>query len=200
MLSGVVFRLMQVTRSIVVVLCASLVMRSGFAQNMFKFTFRGTCTENNPAGKFVNKPVSDRTWLQDVAAAAGVSSRDMRIVYHLQGNALGDTIDVINATNGTVYQTLFGFYFGEDFGRQSLRNAAGNANKRIDYIYTSQSDHSLGDALNSKTFSTNRNGSIRLVLQGQMNYLVLPAGTNGLKVCSGTFTGAGTALSFTNAP
>ncbi|HWI58226.1 MAG TPA: hypothetical protein VNZ22_13430, partial [Bacillota bacterium] len=162
--------------------------------------FRGTCSQVNAAGAIVSTPITDRTWLQEVAQKSGITDlRSIALVYHVHGNDLGDTIDVINPANGAVYGTLFGFYFGEDFGRQALTNSTGTQVRRLDYIYTDQNTHSLGAALVNKQYVTDRRGNTRLRVQGQMNYVVTSTDTTPTKICTGTFT-SGNPLIFTNAP
>jgi hypothetical protein len=147
----------------------------------------------------VLKRVTDKTWLQEAAQAAGNTDlKSLAIVYHIQGSSFGDTIDIIDAKTGVTQDTLFGFYFGEAFGRMALTNATGSTVRRLDYVYTKQNDHSLGDALIIKNVTTNKN-SARITFQGTMNYLVTPTGTAGLKVCNGTFT-VGKEMFFTNSP
>jgi hypothetical protein len=172
---------------------------SAFGQAKFALTFTGTCFQTNAAGKIVSQAISDKTILQEVAQHAGITDvKTLGLVYHENGNAFGDTIDVINPTNGTVLDTLFGFYFGEAFDRMVLTNRNG-AERRLDYVYTKQNDHSLGSALINKSAVSNRPGSARQI-DGQMKWVVtLDAENPAVKICAGKFK-TGKLLSFTNAP
>jgi len=156
----------------------------------YLWTFSGLSCETNGAGKIVAKPISEKTMLAEAAAAAGVSSEGMVLVYHINGSSFGDTVDIVRRTNGAVLQNLFGYFFGYDnaLGRISLTNGAGSQVKEIDYIYTSQNSHSLGDSFTTKLFTTNRNKTVTELVDGPMNWLVTPEGNNGVKVCNGHFT------------
>src|SRR5579859_863793 len=117
-------------------------------QNLFQFVFTGTCWTTNTAGKIVPQPISNATLLKDFATQNGVANTSwLSLAYHVGGNELGDTIDVINRTNGATVGTIFGLYFGESFGRMALLSGSGKQMKRIEYIYTDQNSHSLGRAL-----------------------------------------------------
>lgn len=148
----------------------------------------------------MTKAVSDKTWVKDIAHTAGVTDlSSLMAVYHINGSSFGDTIDVINPKTGAVQDTLFGFYFGEAFGRMAVTNAAGNSVKRLDYIYTKQNDHSFGDALVTKTTITNKNGTLKTTISGTMNYIITPDDNGSVRICNGTFV-TGKALVFTNSP
>ena len=126
------------------------------------------------------------------AAAAGglADTSSLALAYHLNGNSLGDTIDVINRTNGVVLKTLFGLYFGESFGRQSLLSGSHKQMKRLEYIYTDQNDHSLGSALLTDYFFLDSNGNTNATyVLGQMQYVVTTDSTHATtQVCTATFT------------
>jgi len=173
---------------------------SASSQSMFQFTFRGTSYQTNGTGAIVAIPITHKTLRQDEAVAAGISDPNtLALVYHVNANAFGDTIDVINSANGNVVGTVFGFYFGEGFGRKALTNNVSWV-KRVDYIYdTRQNLHSLGEGMVNKTYITNRNGTVRTTIQGQLKYLVPAQAGNPLKIYTGTFI-TGAQLTFTNSP
>jgi hypothetical protein len=97
---------------------------------------------------------------------------------------------VINRTNGTTLGTIFGLYFGEDFGRMALLSASGKQLKRIEYVYTDQNSHSLGSVLLTDCYFFDANGQTNnTVITEQMQYIILPnASHTNAQVCSGTFT------------
>lgn len=182
--------------------CALAILNpsNSLAQGKFQITFRGYSAQTNSNGLFVTRSINDKTWVKDIAKTADVTDLStLMVVYHVQGSSFGDTIDVINPKTGVVLDTLFGFYFGESFGRMAMTNAPGNSVKRLDYIYTKQNDHSFGDALVTKTTITNKTGAVRTTIQGTMNYIITPDGNGGLRICNGTFS-TGKELFFTNAP
>jgi hypothetical protein len=176
--------------------CAILSQTQISAPAQGKFIFRGTCVQTNATGGFRTVTITHETLLNEAAQAAGVDPGTLTLVYHLHGTDFGDTVDIVNSSTGVVVDTLFGFYFGESFGRQAITNAAGNIVKRLDYIYTKQNDHSLGNALVTKTYSSNRPTRI----SGTMNWVVTPTGTKGTKICNGTFSVGPVPFFFINQP
>ena len=160
----------------------------------FQWTFRGLCYQTNAAGKIISTAVTDKTLLREKAAAAGITDlKSLALVYHIKGDVLGDTVDVINATNGAVLgEHVLGFYFGDydrgqNLGRMALTNSAVTEVRRIDYIYTPQNGHSMGSAFTTKRYRTNHNGTVTTTIGGPIFWLILPEGTNGQRICSGTY-------------
>lgn len=166
------------------------------AQNLYVFKWAGTSSTTDSNGVIVVSPTNNRTLLQDFANANGVTDISwLGLAYHVNGNTdfNGDTIDVINRTNGQTVATLFGLYFGEDFGRMALRSASGRQLKRIEYVYTSQNAHSLGSALLTDYYFLDSNGNTNnTFIFGNMQYLVLPDATHtNVQVCTGNFNTIG---------
>src|ERR1051326_1232410 len=112
------------------------------AQNQFYVTFRGTAWRTNNLGHLTPNPLSEQDLLLAAAQAWGrTDATGLFLVYHVQGNGLGDTIDVVDSSNGTgFYLNYFGFYFGEATqstpDRVALTNSTGTQVRRIDHIYT----------------------------------------------------------------
>jgi hypothetical protein len=151
----------------------------------------GTCNTLDDQGHIVSKPINNQTLIQQAATAGGLNSTaGLALAYHINGNALGDTIDVINRTNGATLTTLFGLYFGESFGRQALLSSSHRQMKRIEYIYTTQNDHSLGSALLTDYFFFDTNGNTnKTYVLGQMQYLITTDATHtNTQVCTACFT------------
>jgi len=173
--------------------CSALILGSTVvtqAQNKFQFVFNGTSSTTDADGKIVPRSISNATLLSDFAALNGLHDTSwLALAYHVGGNDLGDTIEVINRTNGATVGTLFGLYFGEDFGRQALLSKSKRQMQRIEYIYTDQNSHSLGSILLTDYYFFDSNGRTNsTVIKGQMQYLILPNAThNNTQVCSGSF-------------
>jgi hypothetical protein len=151
------------------------------AQNQLVFVINGSTATTDSNGHIVSKPVNNQTLLMDYAKANGLGSNisGLALAYHLGGNELGDTIDVINRTNGATVFTLFGLYFGESFGRTALLSSSGQQLRRIEYIYTHQNSHSLGSALLTDYYFLDGNGNTnKTYVLGQMQYLLTPDNTH----------------------
>ncbi len=159
------------------------------APDKYLVFLRGSAAYTNSSGRFVSKTITDRTILQDAARSAGLAdTKGLSLVYHFQ-SGLGDTLDIVDSSSGQVYQTVLGFYFGQDFGRVGLTNSAGTQEKHLDYVYTGQNSHSLGSALITKTFfrPASTNQPTRVTVQGTYQYLVTPEAGQGAKICTGSF-------------
>ncbi|HLH57470.1 MAG TPA: hypothetical protein VKY92_28075 [Verrucomicrobiae bacterium] len=156
-----------------------------------QMTLSGSCATLDAQGHIVSQPINNQTLLQAAAAAGGLSDTStLGLAYHINGNALGDTIEVINRTNGTTLATLYGLYFGESFGRQSLLSASHRQMRRLEYIYTDQNSHSLGSALLTDYFFLDNNGNTNATyVLGQMQWIVTTDSTHtNTLVCNATFT------------
>ena len=161
------------------------------AQSLLQMTLSGTCYTTDAQGHIVPQAINNQTLLQQAATAGGLTDTSgLGLAYHLNGNSLGDTIDVINRTNGVVLKTLFGLYFGESFGRQSLTSGSHRQMKRLEYIYTDQNSHSLGSAFLTDYFFLDSTGATNATyVLGQMQYVVTTDASHPTtQVCTASFT------------
>lgn len=172
--------------AVLVVGCAT----SGVAQNKLQIAISGTCYTTDAQGHIVPQPVNNQTLLEKAAEAGGLkSTAGLALAYHIGGNDLGDTIEVINPANGVTLTTLFGLYFGESFGRESLLSASHQQMKRIEYLYTDQNSHSVGSALLTDYFFLDSNGQTnKTYVLGQMQYIIQTDSTHtNAQVCTANF-------------
>jgi hypothetical protein len=166
------------------------------AQPLYQVVFTGTSSTTDATGKIVTRTTNNQTLLQEfVKNQGGTDTSYLALVYHMKAagdSALGDTIDVINRTNGTYYATLIGFYFGEDptLGRTGLISGSNRQQRRIEYIYTSQNSHSMGSALITNYYWFDTQGHTNNVMAfGTMQWIINPdAVSSNTRVCTGTFT------------
>ncbi len=162
------------------------------SQSLYVFTYAGTRSSTDSNGVIVTTPMNNQSLLQEFAANNGITNTSwLGLAYHVNGNMdfSGDTIDVINRTNGVVVGTIFGFFYGEAFGRMALLSGSGRQLKRIEYVYTSQNSHSLGSVLLTDYYLLDGNGNTnKTYIFGNMQYLVLPDMTHtNVQVCTGSF-------------
>jgi len=172
---------------------------SGMGQSYYEyqFVFTGTAYQTNASGNIVGTPITDQTLLKDRARLGNITDLStISIAYHINGNSLGDTVEVISNANGQVLAPEFGLYFGSDgsLGRTAVTNAMQTQQRRVDYIYTSNSsaftfdnDDSVGVSMTTKSFVTT-NGTTNAVISGTMSWGVAPQGTNGSILCIGNFS------------
>lgn len=167
---------------------------ASFAQQqpfLFHLTFRGTSYETNTAGEVVTKPVTEMSLLEDVAKPVGITDLStLGLLYHIAGSPFGDTVEVVNPTNGAKLDLMFGFYFGSDsdLGRTALTNSSGTQERRVDQVYTKESIYALGSAFITKRYVTDTSGNVRATFDGEMHYLVRPKGDQPAKFVMGSFT------------
>lgn len=178
-------------------ICFALALCSvkAHGQYLFYLTFHGISYQTNSAGNIVATPVTEQTWLQQAAAAGGITNLStLSVVYHVGGSSFGDTIEVVNSYYGTTYASLFGLYFGdydagENLGRTALTNAPYTEVRRVDYYYnTQQSPYALGGSFTTKRFMHDPAGNLSLKVDGELEYLVRPQANTPALICSGTFT------------
>ncbi len=185
------FRGMNTKRHLLIILGLLLLSAlSAQAQAKFYLTYSGYSVSNGPSGIFVVHAVNNRTLLRQFADANSITNlRPLALMYHVKGNDLGDTIEIVDTSNSNVLATPFGLYFGEDqsLGRVGMTNSFGTQVRKIQYVYTQQDSHSLGDALLAEMFTANADGTTNGFIYGQMNYIIKPDGTQNLQVCNGTF-------------
>ena len=164
----------------------------------YKFIFSGTAFETNAAGVVTATHITDQTLLRDRARQGNIANLNtISLVYHINGNDLGDTVEVVSNATGQTLTTEFGFYFGSDgaLGRIAVLNLPQTQQRRVDYIYTFDNStytysngDSVGAAFTVKTLA--RQGKItNAVISGTMSWSVTPTGTNTRPiVCLGTFS------------
>jgi hypothetical protein len=189
---------MKIYKTFAVLLFAlALSANPASAQYMFKFVFKGICYQKDSTGNIVGVPITDQTIIQDRATAGGVNPNTLALVYHLGGDEKGDTVEVVSSSNGSVQVFEFGFWFGSDptLGRTALTNNAATEIRRVDQLFTlndsaftSNNSHGMGTAFLTKRYLTDTNGVVHFTAEGPLQWLVNPVGTNGTRICYGTFT------------
>jgi hypothetical protein len=164
----------------------------------YKFVFSGTAYQTNAAGVIVATHITDQSLLKDRAQQGNISDLNtISLVYHINGNPMGDTIEVISNATGQTLTTEFSFYFGSDsaYGRIAVTNLLQTQERRVDYIYTFDNStytyangDSVGAAFTYKSFV--KEGKItNAIITGTMSWDVTPTGTNSKPiVCIGTFS------------
>src|SRR5262249_11024408 len=119
---------LAMNKKLLVASCAVLLLckMTGYSQARFQLLFNGTCATTDESGHIVSTSINNRTLLKKYADANGITDlSSLGLAYHVKGNDLSDTIEVINRADGSSLYTIFGLYFGEDFGRMALRSGRG---------------------------------------------------------------------------
>jgi len=184
--------------AIVAALALSSISVDSQQASRFKFVFKGMCYQREGTN-IVGVPITEQTLLAATAAARGVNPKTLTMVYHLGADERGDTVEVVHATTGESYGIQFAFWFGDDrtmkLGRTALTNSALTEIRRVDQLftlsntaYTSDNSHGVGSAFTTKRFVKDSNGVVHATMEGPIQWLVNPHGTNTTaKICHGTF-------------
>jgi hypothetical protein len=175
------------TNKLLYLCSAVLLLCQGIAtaeDSLYHCQIRGSSSTLSPDGHIISQPLNNGVLIKQYALSQGwTNSSWVVLAYHVGGGELGDTIDLINRTNGTTVQSLIGFFYGESFGREALLSGNRRQQRRLEYIYTSQNSHSLGSALITDYYNLAANGTTnRSAHFGQMEYLVLPDGIVNTKL------------------
>jgi|SRR5579872_2506835 len=189
---------MKIVKAIAIValaLLAEVLAAKGQSYSEYKFVFIGTAYQTNAQGNIVGMPINDQTLLQSRAQQGGITNLSMvAIVYHFNGDSLGDTVDIIS-TNGTTLTTEFGLFFGSasSLGRTAVTNATQTEIRRVDYIYTfnaspftESNPDSVGAAFTTKRFLVDSAGNTNMFIEGTISWDAQL--TNGPVLCIGNFT------------
>jgi hypothetical protein len=181
-------------------ICAALALFSGAnatAQTAFKLTFKGIAYQRDGSGNVVGVPITEQTLIAD--RAGGVNPANLVMAYILDGNERGDTIEFINTSTGSNHGFMFGLWFGDDrttvLGRTALTNSALTEIHRVDQVFTlinatysSENSHGVGTACVTKRFVRDTSGVLHATIEGPIQWMVNPWGTNQwAKICHGTF-------------
>ncbi len=169
----------------------------GQQATMYKFVFKGMTYQKDASGNIVGVPITDADLVRDRAQAGGVDPSTLAIVYHLNGDPKGDTVEVVNAKDGSVQVLEFGFWFGSDpsLGRSALQNDSGTEIRRVDQLftlsdssYTSGNSHGMGTVFITKRFIKDSAGNTHVTIEGPLQWIVNPVGSSSTKICYGVFT------------
>ena len=178
--------------AVVMALAVLLAVSGARAEQMLLMSFKGTLATTDAAGKLVLQPVNSDTLVSQCLQSVGVSdSNAYALVFHQDSSDLGDTIEVVNKTNGVLACGVLRLYFQEHFER-----ADGTLSKRFAYAYNYININSFGTAiLNERMVMDKMAHTNRFVIDGSLQWYY----TNAMQVWSGTFT-TGKPLAITGSP
>lgn len=166
-------------------------------QGLYKFVFKGMCYQADTNGKVVNIPFTDQTIINERAAAGGVDPSTLALVYHVGADARGDTVEIVNSSNGSSILMEFAFFYGADptFNRMALTNSAATDIRRVDQLFTfsdsphtCSATHGMGTAYTAKKTIGVTNGISYFKIEGTLQWIVNPVNGASSKACYGTFT------------
>ena len=173
---------------------------SAFGQQEYKFLFNGLAYEvptNSTSGNIVATPITDLTLLQDRVNTGGGNISTLSLVYKINGDDKGDTVEVVNNSDGSRAAFQFGFWFGSDptLERSALTNSTQTEQRRVDYIYTletatyiCQNSHSSGAAFVTKRIMTDGSGNTTYSIEGTIQWMVNPQNGRGTIIVNGSFS------------
>ena len=162
-------------------------------QTLYKLTFKGTSSTLDASGNAVDQRLDNKALIRQWAGHVGVSNfTGLQLVFHRHADSNdGDAIEVVRK-DGSLVVTAFPMTFPEPAVETSTK---GSLERRFAYVYNlNHSEFSRGTVIMNEVTSINKQGKTnRFAVTGEMQWYEVPEGTNGLRICSGTFK-AGKAL------
>jgi hypothetical protein len=176
----------------VMALAVVLAISGARAEQLLLMSFKGTLAKTDAAGNLVLQPVNSDTLISQCLQSVGVAdTNSFALVFHQDSSDLGDTIEVVNKTNGVLACGVLRLYFQEH-----LERADGTLSKRFAYAYNYININSFGTAIfNERTVMDKVSHTNQFVIDGSLQWYY----TNAMQVWSGTFT-TGKPLVVGNAP
>jgi hypothetical protein len=157
------------------------------AQDRYRLTFKGTASSVDASGNENVRSITDKALIQEWAGRAGTTDfKNLALAFHRDVDGRGDAIEIVNRKDGSFVTTVFPLYFPQS---ASVTTPKGTTQKRFAYVFNlHQAEFSRGTAvLNQQTIVNKKGQTNRFVTTGEMQWYQLPEGTNGLRICSGTF-------------
>lgn len=175
--------------SLSTVLAAAL-LAGGFSaagQDLYKLKFKGTRGSLDGAGNAQEERLDNKTLIREWAARAGVTDvSGLQLVFHRNADANGgDAIEVVDR-DGSVVVTAFPMTFPEPAKASAKK---GIIESRFAYVYNLyHSEFSRGTVIMNRVTTLDKQGGLkRFAVKGEMQWYEVPEGTNGLRICAGTF-------------
>jgi hypothetical protein len=171
-------------------LCISPLVVCG--QSYWILSYQGTATSGG-TNKLSTVPVTEKTFIENCATNAGVSSSDLVLVLHMNANAFGDALEVVNQNDPNLFRCeVFKLpYIFAGSPSESYTNSTGTVVKRFAYIFSSEGGHSRGSAIINQRANPKGGTNAPVAVDGKMQYWLGTWMENAPDpnaiVCSGTF-------------
>jgi hypothetical protein len=160
---------------------------------LLKYQGKSTRTVEGAGGSPVlqTQTVTERTLIEQCAAAHGASTNNLALVLHANSSHLGDSIEVINTLDPNLFRCeVFLLYFQE-----SYTNNTGTVTRKFAYMFNRESSHSRGHAVMHQRPVTTRAkkgpSTTEVVMDIKCLYWLGTEQTSDPAICSGTFTTIG---------
>ncbi|HLP77399.1 MAG TPA: hypothetical protein VK327_10835 [Candidatus Paceibacterota bacterium] len=150
-------------------------------QELYQLKFGGKSSSVNSSGDEKTTSISDRTLVRDWSQRAGIPyNKNLVLAFHRNVDSRGDAIEVVDKKTGETVTTVAPLFFPETAASTTSR---GVAERHFAYVYNLyQSDYSRGTAVMNENTSVKNGVTNRFVMTGEMQWYVLPEGTNGLRI------------------
>jgi len=164
------------------VLCLTLAIlpRAG-AQTLYHLNLKGTASALGPGGVMFDQPVNNATVIREWAARAGQTNANLKsldlVLHPNNGPGGGDSIDVVNKSDGSLVNRAFRLAFDEP-----AADSSGASARKFFYVFTVEQSASVGTViLNERTVIKNGQTN-KFAADGEMQWYQLPQGTNSLRL------------------
>ena len=183
---------MHLQRTLPTIIAAAMVSLPVQAQQLYRLDFHGHARTLNSRGHVVTRAIGARDL---IATCVGTNAFGTNRDYALAYDPNSDMVEVVSATNGSVFCQLFAFQGG-------MTNADGVNLDRFNFVFTPSETSAAGTAVIREKI---KHGDNRISIQGQLQYVLASIAPNsggsnsiGLLVPS-TNAGTSTTTSSTNA-
>jgi len=175
---------MKSLKSLLVALLGLAVVSATAApgQEKFQIKFHATVKGTNDSGRIIKTRQTERSLIRECAIDDGLTNRrPLVLAYDVGGDLNGDVIEVINKNTGEVHCQKLRLLFPLTF-----TNADESKVQQFVYVFSDQQSESVGSGI--VTRKALRHG--RTLIQGEINFFLLPDDTNGLRFCTARFSGS----------
>jgi len=171
----------------------------GSAQ-IFKISFKGTCSGTNGDGAVFKEEVNNKTLIRDYGTRAGVAATNLNkliLVFHLNADGQGgDSIDVVDKKTGAFVVSVFPMMFAQ-VASQTTEN--GVKEKRFTHVFNIYDPGNFrGTAILSQQMNFKNGKTNSFNLDGDMQWYLAPGpqNTNWFRICTGKFNSSGKPIVF----
>src|SRR5262245_36809112 len=154
---------------------------------LLQLRFVGSCRTTNESGVIINQAVNNRSLLKDYADVhTFTNANTLALVYHSQGDERGDVIQIVNSRTGEILADVIALFFSID-----LPAGDGSQVAKEVSLFNSQQSFAIGSGM-LKEQLLNKKGAPDHRVTGTLQYYLLPAADDGLRLCTATINAART--------
>jgi len=156
---------MNCRKALLTLITGTVISTVCHAQDLFRMDFHGHARVLNSRGQVATKPIGARDL---IATCVGTNALGTNKDYALVYNPTSDSVQVVSATNGTLFCDLFQFQGG-------LTNSDGAHLDRFNFLFTPKETNAAGTAVIRENM---KHGTRRISIQGQIQFVMASVAPN----------------------